>query len=335
MPLAPLHVHLIARDNGAGLSRDIQVVRQALLAEPGFQVTVSAIGRRSGLRKRCDKLRLQLRTLLRHQPRYDINVMFEHVRSEYFHLARHNVLIPNPEWFHARWERHLPRIDAVLAKTRHAERLFGGLGVRTIFTGFTSPDHWRPDLPRQPHFLHLPGRSANKGTLALLQLWREHPEWPLLTIVWRRKRIDPGPLPANVVLRRDRMDDEQFAALQNRVRFHLCPSRTEGYGHSLGEALGTGAVVLTLDAEPMNELVDRDRGVLVPARAVGRQALATLYDFAPGDMAAAVERCRRMDEDEVRARSERAPAWFVDNAAAFRQRLRGALQAVVHTGPDA
>ncbi|MGZ7234501.1 hypothetical protein ACXWOU_09605, partial [Streptococcus pyogenes] len=85
-------------------------------------------------------------------------------------------------------------------KTRHAERLFGALGVPVRYIGFTSPDRRLPDLPRRHAFFHGPGRSMHKGTEALLQLWAAHPAWPMLTVVWRRKRIELGPLPANVTL---------------------------------------------------------------------------------------------------------------------------------------
>ena len=44
-------VHIIARDNGAGLSRDLSILTVAL-GDAGFEVTVSAIGA-GGLRRRC------------------------------------------------------------------------------------------------------------------------------------------------------------------------------------------------------------------------------------------------------------------------------------------
>jgi len=54
--------------------------------------------------------------------------------------------------------------------------------------------------------------------------------------------------------------------LQTLAAVHVCPSMVEGWGHYIDEGRRTGAVVITLDAAPMNELIDASCGVLVPAR---------------------------------------------------------------------
>ena len=58
----------------------------------------------------------------------------------------------------------LPAFDAVLCKTRHAERIFRALGSDARYVGFTSPDRMREAVPRERVFLHLAGRSSAKGT---------------------------------------------------------------------------------------------------------------------------------------------------------------------------
>jgi glycosyltransferase involved in cell wall biosynthesis len=151
----------------------------------------------------------------------------------------------------------------------------------------------------------------------------------MLTLVWRRKRITLDNLPANVTWHRDYVPQAELQHLQNAIAFHLCPSRTEGYGHYLAEALGTGAVTVTTDAEPMNELVTPERGVLVTAHAAGTQGLATLYDFDDGAMAAAIERCIAMPDDEAARISHAARAWFETNRQRFARDLLAALLELV------
>ena len=315
-------IQLLARDNGAGLTRDMDLLAAAL-DEAGASVHTNGLPHRGRFAEWLTRLRLAGRL-----PRFDINLMLERVRPEFARAARRNVLVPNPEYFRAQDRAALDGIDTVWAKTRHAERLFAALGKPVRHIGFASPDRLDPSVPRRHAFFHGPGRSNNKGTTALLKLWAAHPGWPTLTVVWRRKRVALDALPANVRLIREHLDDDAYRRLQNEHRFHLCPSQTEGYGHYLVEAMSCGAVVVTLDAEPMHELVTAGRGVLVPAQATGMQDLATLYGFRDEDMARAIERCVAMPEDEVGMLGAAARSWYEAERAAFPARLRAALDAV-------
>lgn len=318
----PPRIQILARDNGAGLSRDLTLLADALTTA-GADVQRTPLPHRGRLAEWLTRLHLAGAS-----PLYDWNLMLERVRPEFRNAATRNVLVPNPEYFRAWDQAMLDGIDLVWAKTRHAQRLFAALGKRVRYVGFTSPDRRDPSVPRLPTFFHGPGRSANKGTAALLALWAAHPEWPLLTVAWRRKRVAPGVLSANVRLIREHLDDDAYRRLQNAHRFHLCPSQTEGFGHYLVEAMSCGAVVVTLDAEPMNELVTSERGVLVPARPAGMQDLATLYAFDDADMERAVARCVAMPADEAAMLGAAARAWYEAERAAFPQRLRAAIEDV-------
>lgn len=317
---AQARIQLLGRDNGAGLSRDLDLLAHALQIS-GSAPTINALPRRGRGAEWLTRLRL-----LGAAPAFDLNLMLERIRPEFIRAARASVLIPNPEYFRPRDRAALHAIDAVWTKTRHAGRLFAALGVPTRHIGFASADRHDPTVARQRAFFHGPGRSGNKGTEALLALWGAHPAWPTLTVAWRRKHIASGSLPANVRLLREHLDDNAYRRLQNAHRFHLCPSQTEGYGHYLVEAMSCAAVVVTLDAEPMNELVNDGRGLLVPARATGRQDLATLYDFEPAAMARAVECCLQMSDSEVDRIGLAARAWYLAETAALPQRLRDALE---------
>lgn len=315
-------IQLLARDNGAGLSRDMALLATALHAT-GAATRITALPHRGRLAEWLTRLHLTGSS-----PLYDWNLMLERVRPEFARMATRNVLVPNPEYFRAQNRSALDCIDEVWVKTRHAARLFAPLGKPVRYIGFTSPDRLDAGVPRQHAFFHGPGRSANKGTAALLKLWAAHPAWPVLTVAWRRKHVELGAVPANVRLIREHLDDDAYRHLQNAHRFHLCPSQTEGYGHYLVEAMSCGAVVLTLDAEPMNELVTSARGVLVPAQAAGTQDLATLYGFREADMTSAIERCAAMPQAEAEVLGASARAWFEAERAALPQRLRDAMTAV-------
>jgi hypothetical protein len=318
MPL-PDRCQLIARDNGAGLSRDLPLLAQAL-QHAGCAAQITGLPHRGRLAEWLTRLRLAGKP-----PAFAINLMLERIRPEFLRAARRNVLIPNPEYFRPQDRAALPQMDEVWVKTRHAERLFQALGARTRYIGFSSADRLDPGVPRQHAFFHGPGRSGNKGTQALLALWRKHPQWPLLTVAWRRKRVDIEALPANVRLIREHLSDADYRRLQNEHRFHICPSQTEGFGHYLVEAMSCHAVVVTLDAEPMHELVTVERGVLVPAHAIGTQDLATCYGFTEDAMRTAIERCLAMDAATAKQLGNAARNWYERNHAQFAERLRAAL----------
>jgi len=316
----PDRCQLIARDNNAGLSRDLPLLAQALQrAECTTQIT--GLPHRGRFAEWLTRLQLACKA-----PAFDVNVMLERIRPEFLRAATRSALIPNPEYFRPQDQAALPLMDAVWVKTRHAEHLFQALGVATRYIGFTSEDRYDASIQRKHAFFHGPGRSGNKGTQALLALWRKHPEWPMLTVAWRRKRVEIDSMPANVTLIREHLSDVEYRRLQNEHRFHLCPSQTEGFGHYLVEAMSCRAVVVTLDAEPMNELVTAERGVLVPAHAVGTQDLATCYGFTDVAMETAIERCLNLDAAVADQMGAAARAWYECNDAAFPDRLLQALR---------
>ena len=324
---APLRIQLLGWDNGVGLSRDLALLHEALSAA-GHQVTLSKRGR-GNWRKIGRWLRARawaLKALLRPGPRhFDLNIMLEHVFAEYLPAAERSAFIPNPEWCLRKDLALLARVDTVMVKTRHAQRIFNERGCRTRYIGFTSPDRFDPAVPRERRFFHLAGRSQNKGTEQLLALWRKHPEWPPLTVVQNKLTATPGPDAPNITHLVGYLSDDELKTLQNAHAFHLCPSETEGYGHYLVEAMSVGAVVLTMDGEPMNELVTPERGVLVPPARTGAQNLAVTYFFGEAEMVAAIEAVLALGDADIARYSQAARQWYEDNAAAFAPRLNAAV----------
>lgn len=319
-------INLIARDNGVGLSRDLRLLAEALRSG-GCEVTVTGIRRGKAtkwLRPWARRIEWSLRRVFcgRRAKTHDINMMLEHVWPDDAPFAHINVLIPNPEWLLPRDQRRLHRVDRILAKTRHAEVLFRELGHAVDYVGFTSIDRMIRHVPRDRDFFHLAGRSRSKGTERLLALWRRHPEWPRLTVVQSPHNAQPGAPVANIDHMVGYIDDDALQELQNRHRFHLCPSETEGYGHYLTEAMSVGAVVITLDAPPMNELIGPERGLLVPpSSTTGRQHLATTYFFDDTAMEVAIEKAIAMDDGTILQMGDCAREWFVANEASFTPRV--------------
>jgi glycosyltransferase involved in cell wall biosynthesis len=328
-------INLIAWDNSRGLGHDVRLLVDTLTTL-GHAVEVTRLERRrhdGQWRSAWLHLKMFWRRLARLDRTarlYDLNIALEHVRPPFMGLATRNALVPNPEWLTPRGQRYLPRFDAMLCKTRHAAALFAARGCRALHIGFDSTDCLMHGVTRESSFLHVAGASPFKGTERLLELWQRHPEWPKLVVLQSpapgRKAVTSA---ANIEHRIGRASVDEIRLLQNRHAFHLCLSETEGWGHYLVEAMSCGALVITCDAPPMNELVDASRGLLVRT-AEGRPFnMAQLYGFDETALEAAVAQALAMPEAERRLIGERARAWFVENHRSFAAQLDAALRTLV------
>ncbi|SEM48899.1 Glycosyl transferases group 1 [Luteibacter sp. UNCMF331Sha3.1] len=324
-------IHLIAWDNGRGLTHDSRLFETAL-RELGHEVTVSRTPRRAhGLPWRAwwAILAMRLRWLTGRGPRrYDLGLTIEHVHPAYLRMSRRNAFVPNPEWLSRRDRRHLHRFDGILCKTESARAAFDAEGLSTAKIGFVSTDCRREGVPRDREFLHLAGGSRMKGTERLLAVWRRHPEWPTLHLYQSpHVAADDRPTTAPNIDHRITFvaDIEDVRRLQNTHRFHLCLSEAEGWGHYIVEAMSCGAVVLATDGAPMNELVTDERGIRVAARENGTMNAATLWQFDEEALEACVEHAMRMSDSDVEALGGAARRWYETNQDGFPARLGRAI----------
>lgn len=295
---------IIGRKNGAGLEQDAELIARALGA--------------CGYETRCVDPR-DWRTFFFGRARADLVIHLERVFPWWNTRGERRILIPNQERFPARHTGRLAGMDAILCKTRHAREIFGRLHGAVHQVGFTSPDRSlagtraRPDYGK---FFHLAGRSTVKGTDVVLALWAKHPEWPELTLVQHPDNA-PKTVPANVRLMNRRVTDEELRALQNACGVHLCPSLSEGWGHYIVEAMSCGAVVVTTDGPPMNELVAPERGVLVGAERTEPRHLGTNFYVDEAGLERAIGELVAQGNDAKAKLGAAARAWFEENDRRF------------------
>lgn len=328
-----LSINLIGKSNGVGLTRDLVLLEHSL-REIGCRAHVTVVDRAAAKRRRSVPRQLMIRArraveglgaLRRRAPRYDVNIMLEHIWPEYLHLAARNVLIPNPEWFDRNDRRFPHTIDRFWAKTRTTADICARFRRPVDFIGFDSEDRYTPDVPRERTFLHVAGKSMMKGTDRILETWQRNPGWPTLLVVQHasgERQIDAP----NIRLISGYIDDGMLRTMQNASMYHLCPSRAEGWGHYIVEAMSAEACVVTVDAAPMNELVTPERGVLVRYGEKGQQKLAATYEFDAADLEHKVIELLRMPIEVARLRGAAARAWYLQNRQAFPDRLAAALE---------
>lgn len=283
---------IISKSNGYGLSGDVAMVRAAIEAAGGRCEHVTP-------KSRPFVERLLGRKVARHA------FHLERAHPQWFNAAEKHFLIPNQERFPERHLRRLGRFDHVLAKTRHAEKVFSALKVPTAYVGFASLDRRDATIARGHRLLHLAGGSTIKGTEELLALWRRRSDLPELVLVQKKSNAPPE-TPANVTLRSEYLEESAITELMNACRIHVCPSRSEGWGHYIVEAMSCGAVVITTDGPPMNELVAAAYGLLVPTIREKPRHLGTEFFVDPAALERAIDSALALAPAELTSRSDLA-----------------------------
>lgn len=300
-------IRIVGKQNRVGLDRDIAIVSESLQAA-GTPTTFHHYRERGWWQ-----------AILPGQATVRTQIHIERAFPRWRKSARRSFLIPNQERFPKRHLRRLNSIDAVLTKSMHAAEIFSRHHDSVVHIGFTSPDRRDERVAKDwGQFLHVAGRSSVKGTDVILQLWARHPEWPTLHLVQWAENAPPS-VPTNVDLHSGYLDDRELLQLQNHCGIHLCPSRCEGWGHYIAEGLSCGAVVLTTDAPPMNELVTEQRGRPVSWERSEPRHLGTSYYVSASALEATIEDILRTSEAELALLGKAARAWFEDNDTRFRR----------------
>jgi len=303
---------VVFKSNHYGLTRDAELLVAAMRAA-GVKVEVAGISDRP-IMERIRGIRRARRI-----------VHLERVFPQWISAAGINMLVPNQERFPKRHSGRLRKVDTILAKTDEACRVFANSGVPVKRLGFTSQDRFDPSVHRDwNRFLHLAGGSTLKGTEDVLALWARHPEWPELVLVQKQANA-PNSAAANVRLVTGYAADAELRRYQNECGIHLCPSRSEGWGHNLVEGLSCGAVVLTTDAPPMNEHVRAGLGVMVQADRAEPRHMGTNHFVAIDQLEAAIRGLIAMPLEAKQNMGALARQRYLEIDASFGRRVADLL----------
>jgi len=243
-------------------------------------------------------------------PRADINIFVEpyEFTFPYFKKAKKNWVIANLECFHSGLEKFPDLL--FLARTRHSYDVLNEKGLQVIYVGFYTTDFYDPHVKREKKFIHIMGQSPFKNTRAVLDAWQKL-DYPLTLI---------GSIPIKTsrnVKTIQWVSDELMKKLQNNHLFHLCPSSYEGFGHYIHEAHGVGAVVISTDAPPMNELAS---ALLIKPR------IPEYNIHHPSDIIKAAHTCMAMSHNEIMKHSQQARDFFMPQRNQFKERMKTLLR---------
>ena len=265
------------------------------------------------------------------QPFFDINIHLENIEASWLPYAKFNCLIPNQEWFRDETQNYMEQIDAVLCKTKHAEQLFRNAGYSTQYIGFTSPDRLIPHITKNfTAFLHVAGKSPYKGSQKLLDVWMKHPEWPTLHLVWQNVPPEVNiNLYKNIIFYDKFLEQSKLDWLMNYCGVHIRPTEMEGFGHAIVEGMSTGAVMLVTDGEPMNEIINSTRGVLINTIESESHTLGIRYIVDRDDLELKIEHIIKMSDNEKKLLGNNARNWYIENNKKFQDSLENILHQIL------
>ena len=187
--------------------------------------------------------------------RADINLFLEVVMPTTLPLAKENWLAPNCEWWPDFNDQYLPHFTKILCKTRDCYDIWSKkVGAdKCVYTSFEARDIFQPHVRRENTFLHIAGKSANKGTAAVLAAWQMIPNGlPPLTVVASNPEFKAQfeQNRSNITFYHDKIDEPLLQDLMNRNKFHIQPSPYEGFGHVQHEGMGCANMVIVVNAPP-------------------------------------------------------------------------------------
>lgn len=218
---------------------------------------------------------------------YEVNFWIERIFSPELFPCRTTWMMINQEML--RVDEPLGRVDLFICKTRYAENLIRRYSTlhlpkaKALYASHTSKDLFSNEAKNYKLAVHMAGKSWLKGTYKLVKAWMAADPPARLIVTCRDFCMDNNKLKQHLgyffktlpsgeeVYETARtkitlvkfLPPEDLKQLQSRAGIWLCPSEVEGYGHYINEGRGAGAVVVTTDFPPMNEMVSEENGFLI------------------------------------------------------------------------
>ncbi len=243
------------------------------------------------------------------------------------------LLLANPEWTFPQWQAPIAGlIDIILHKSVHsvAQLTPHFPGQHHVRIGFTSLD---PSRLVQDYgvFGHYRGKSTLRNTQSLIDIWQRRDDLPPLCIQaygpdvgFRSPRwFSDGNLHLQLYFERD--EQAHFTSVA-RTGIHLCTSETEGFGHYINEGRAMAALVMILDAPPMNELIDGATGILVPVARQEQLNFGTRSQAEEVEIEAAIDRILSLDPAQRQAIGRNARESFLEGQGRFGDAVIGLLE---------
>lgn len=302
-------------NNGVGLQADAELLRDLLV----------------GWGHNARLIHYKKQNQIEEAPAADVNIFIEVVSYDLIarHVARENWFIPNPEWL-APWDHKngLPDFDKVLCKTHDAVRILNKLTdtSKVVYIGFESRDLYDESVSRERKFLHVCGQSRYKNTMAttyaFARMMQDEDVKPELTIIGAYPDEYAFGIDSKNIKTFERVSEDELKRMMNSHLFHLMPAGYEGWGHSLHESLGVGAVTITTNHPPMSEFPGVALDLLVPYQDTIPELAATRARVVAAPVRDVVKKALKLPANRIEEIRTYARTAFLKDREEFRANLK-------------
>jgi len=238
---------LYASNSGVGLTADVSLIQDLLIDEYSIDVIYTQYD------------------IVDPSPApvfasYDVGIFFQEYDIQWLDRNKVNILITNEEWLHSQKLLLLKQFDKIITKSSFAKQLLSPYNNNIVNCGFITKDRYVPNIQKEEKFLHVMGKSAQKGSEHVLTSFTGTCKHLPLTVIESRDGCTFKALGANSNFNyiKDFISEEDLNINLNKHTTHLCPSYNEGWGHYLYEGLSCGSLLYVTRLPMFLEWLDPD-----------------------------------------------------------------------------
>ena len=319
----------IASGNSQGLTNDAFILTNTLIEIFGKKTNIRHFSGSDSKFKNITKLVSLLinKYLFRKK---QITFHLEEIYTEISPFSDQNILIPNQEWLRTGTQKAIKPATHIWCKTKYAVKQLQHLNEKVTYIGFCSRDlddeNIKTDFNK---FLHIAGKSEQKGTIPILNVWQRHPEWPTLQVISRRKEHLQYKA-ENIEFITSFISEKKLKALINHCGIHLCPSESEGFGHNIVEPMSAGTIVITTNAPPMNELIHPDKRCLVNYNKTDKRYFSELFFVDEKGLENTIEQLMTLPINRKVAIAEQNIQRYSELKEQFKKTIQNQLMNIIH-----
>jgi hypothetical protein len=234
-------------NNGVGLIADLSLIQDLL--HDHYDITVAYLNQVISLPYGQD---------LFLSKEYDVGIHLQDFNPALLQHNKKNILIANEEWTGSRKIFEIHKFDKVITKSTLGAELLKPYNSNVINCGFISKDKYNSAIKKQNTFLHVAGKSIQKGTELVLESFTHNCRDYNLTVLESNCKHRQVYKSSNINYIHDFLPEENVIEHYNKNLFHICPSYYEGWGHYVYEGLSTGALLYVTRLPMFLEWLDPD-----------------------------------------------------------------------------